>query len=213
MTFSEFKNSISKIGKVELPGAKSHEEMAPLERLLELKNINFKKKKPSKAAVMALFYPSQTQETMLVLILRNTYQGVHSAQIGFPGGRVEPEDENLKATALRETWEEIGILPEKIKIVKELTDIYIPPSNFLVRPFIGIADKTPTFVPQESEVAAIIEVSLDNFLNDEFLVEKILTTSYATQIKVPAFQFDEHVVWGATGMMLNEVKAIMKSLL
>ena len=213
MTFSEFKKSISKIEKIELPGEKSHEEMAPRERIRELKQVDLSQKQPLKAGVMALFYPNSEGETMLVLILRKTYNGVHSAQIGFPGGRAEPQDKDMKETALRETMEEIGVEPNKIHVVKELTRMYVPPSNFLVYPFLGTMDETPRFVPQEEEVEAIVEVRLQDFLNEKFLIETIMTTSYATDIKVPAFRFEEYIVWGATGMMLNEVKAILKMVL
>lgn len=162
---------------------------------------------------MALFYPNVEGKAMIVLILRKTYKGIHSAQIGFPGGRVEPEDQNLEATALRETHEEIGVDPTSIQVLKKLTPIYIPPSNFWVYPFLGIAENTPRFIPQESEVEAIIEVRIGDFMNDDFLTETILSTSYATDIEVPAFQLNGHIVWGATGMMLNEVKALLKMIL
>lgn len=213
MTFSTFKKSISKISKVKLSGSKSHQEMLPPERISKMKPKKEVQKNTRKAGVMALFYPNKQGETMLVLILRKSYKGVHSAQIGFPGGKVEPEDFNLQATALRETQEEIGVNAEKIQVLRALTRIYIPPSNFWVYPFIGITDHSPTFTPQESEVETIIEVKLDDFLNDNFITDAILSTSYATNIKVPAFQLNGHIVWGATGMMLNEVKAMLKMIL
>lgn len=187
--------------------------MLPPERISKMKPKKEVQKNTRKAGVMALFYPNKQGETMLVLILRKSYKGVHSAQIGFPGGKVEPEDFNLQATALRETQEEIGVNAEKIQVLRALTRIYIPPSNFWVYPFIGITDHSPTFTPQESEVETIIEVKLDDFLNDNFITDAILSTSYATNIKVPAFQLNGHIVWGATGMMLNEVKAMLKMIL
>jgi 8-oxo-dGTP pyrophosphatase MutT (NUDIX family) len=162
---------------------------------------------------MALFYPSETMETHLILILRKTYKGVHSAQVGFPGGKIEPGDADLQAAALRETEEEVGISASSISVLKELTEIYIPPSNFFVQPFLGITTSTPKFVAQEDEVEALIEVPLTHFMDDSVLVTKILTTSYATNIEVPAFLLNGHVVWGATAMMLSEVREILKQLL
>lgn len=162
---------------------------------------------------MVLFYPNSIGEAMLVLILRKIYKGVHSGQIAFPGGRMEPEDGNMQETALRETQEEIGANPENIAVLKELTHFYIPPSNFWVHPFIGITDTTQSFVPQESEVEAIIEVRVEDFLNQKSLVQTILSTSYMVETTVPAFQLNGHIVWGATGMILSEVKAILKQVL
>lgn len=187
--------------------------MAPEERLERMKNFDPKKRPPLKAGVLALFFPDSSGKTNLLLTLRRTYEGVHSGQIALPGGRQEVQDKSLLETALRETWEEVGAEPQKVKIWRELTEIYIPPSNFLVQPFLGTIDETPRFIPQESEVEAIIEVSLDHFLDEGFLIETTMTTSYATNIRVPAFQFNGHIVWGATGMILNEVKALLKLVL
>lgn len=213
MDFSEFKKRIVKIAKMELPGEDLHLKMAPIERLLELKQKARDKKTGRKAGVMVLFYPSESDETHLILILRKTYKGVHSAQVGFPGGKVEPEDENIQHTALRETHEEVGVLPEAVSVLKELTEIYIPPSNFFVQPFLGITEQTPKFIPQEDEVEGLIEVPLSHFLDDSVLVTKTLTTSYATDIEVPAYLLNGHVVWGATAMMLSEVRQILQELL
>jgi len=211
MTFSEFKKSISKIDKIELFGEKAHIEMSPKFRTKELRELDVVKKNPRKAAVLALFYPDKDDNTYIVLILRKTYKGVHSAQIGFPGGRVELTDKDLEETAIRETYEEIGVQPQNINIVKKLTKIYIPPSNFWVYPFIGTANHTPNFVRQETEVEKIVEVKLEDFLNDSSLVVKKLSTSYAKEVDVPAFLLNDHVVWGATAMMLSEVKMVLKS--
>ena len=213
MTFSEFKNSISKIENFEVLGEEAHLQMAPNFRKTELEQLDMEAVKPKEAGVMALFYPNSHQETCLTLILRKTYKGVHSAQIGFPGGRREKKDADLKETALRETYEEVGVHPEEIKVLKKLTKIYIPPSNFWVQPFLGIAEKTPNFKKQESEVEEILEVKLKDFLNEKNLVEETLSTSYANNVNVPAFYLNDQIVWGATGMMLNEVKALLNAML
>lgn len=194
-------------------GEKAHMEMLPKFRTKELREVDVEKANPREAAVLALFYPDKDDITNIVLILRKTYKGVHSAQIGFPGGRVELTDSNLEETALRETYEEVGVQPENINILKKITKIYIPPSNFWVHPFIGLANHTPNFVRQETEVEQIVEVKLEDFLNESNLIEKTLNTSYAKNVNVPAFFLNEHVVWGATAMMLSEVKMILKSLI
>ena len=152
MEFEEFKSKIVKIKKMKLPGENAQFKMAPKERIDELKKIADIKKTAKKAGVLALFYPSVSQQTMLALILRKTYKGVHSAQIGFPGGKFEDIDISLKATALRETEEEIGVKGNKVLVLKKLTEVYIPPSNFFVQPFLGYTNKTPNFILQEDEV-------------------------------------------------------------
>ncbi|WP_347337916.1 NUDIX hydrolase [Dokdonia sinensis] len=196
-----------------LPGKEAQFKMAPMERIKELKKADIEKQNPRQAGVMALFYPNKKGETYMILMLRRTYKGVHSNQVGFPGGKVEDEDENIEATALRETEEEIGVSRKRITVVRKLTNIYIPPSNFWVQSFIGTTSETPNFIPQEDEVEALIEVPLSELLSDEVLITQTLTTSYAVNITVPAFELQGHVVWGATAMMLSEVKELLVQVL
>lgn len=182
-------------------------------RFQELKNLDLSKKNPKQAAVLSVFYPGLKDETKFVLILRKTYKGVHSNQVGFPGGRVEEDDIDLIHTALRETEEEVGIPRQEVQVIKELTKLYIPPSNFWVQPYLGIMEKTPNLVPQEAEVEAILEIDVEEFLSDSCMIRQTLSTSYAKNINVPAFLLGGHVVWGATAMMLSEMKDILKQVL
>ncbi len=170
-------------------------------------------KDSNKAGVLAVFYPDKSEKTRFVLILRKTYRGVHSNQVGFPGGRMEEEDEDLEQTALRETEEEVGIPQKEIKVLKQMTKIYIPPSNFWVQPFMGLMEKTPVLIPQESEVESVLEVTLEDFMNDSALTRQKLSTSYAQNIEVPAFMLSGHIVWGATAMMLSEMKEVLRQVL
>ncbi len=192
-----------------MPGEESHYKMEPAMReKWRDKNI-IKNQNPRQAAVMALFYPDISNITKLLLILRKTYSGVHSNQIGFPGGKVEPEDIDLLDTAKRETHEEVGVHPNSVKVLKKLSEIYIPPSNFLVQPYIGLYANPKPFKIQEDEVEALVEVKLIDFLNEENLIEQQLSTSYAKNIHVPAFKLNGYTVWGATAMMLNEIKDLL----
>lgn len=213
MEFNRFKIALSKLKTLDLPGEEVQMNMAPQERLQELKKTAQSQKNANKAGVMALFYPNKQQTTNLILILRKTYKGVHSGQVGFPGGRYETTDDNLLHTALRETEEEIGVPRAHIQVVKQLTEMYIPPSNFIVQPFLGYVESMPHFKAQPSEVEALIEVSLTHFLDDKTIVNKTLTTSYAFDIEVPAYQLNNHVVWGATAMILSEVRHLLKEVL
>ncbi len=194
---------------MQLPGEAAHKKLAPLLRLKELKELDISKRDPEEAGVMAVFYPDMEKETRLVLILRKTYKGVHSNQVGFPGGRVEATDLDLEETALRETEEEVGIPQSQIEVIKKLSRLYIPPSNFWVQPYIGLVHNTPRMKRQESEVEAILEVKLSEFLNDENIIIERLSTSYAESIEVPAYRLNGHVVWGATGMMLSEIRDLI----
>jgi 8-oxo-dGTP pyrophosphatase MutT (NUDIX family) len=212
MNFDEFLKSLSKIKNIPLPAEVSQFKMAPPFRkeLLEANKSQIKNAK--QAGVLALFYADFNNITTLVLILRKTYKGVHSAQVAFPGGKLEDGDKSLKDAAIRETFEEVGVPISSIEIVKTLSQVYIPPSNFYVQPYLGITKNSPIFIKQDDEVEAIIEVPLSHFLDDNIVTKKIVKTSYSIEVEVPAFKLNGHVVWGATAMMLSEIKDLLKQL-
>ena len=209
MDFDDFLKIIPNVVKEKLPAEVAHNKMAPPERIQLMKDFNLENSNPRKAAVMMLFYPKNNQ-THLVLIKRTSYNGVHSSQIAFPGGKVENDDVDFSATALRETHEEIGIEPSSIEVIRSFTSVYIPPSNFMVYPFFAISNQELDFVIDSHEVAGIIEFPLVNFLDDAILVNKIMDTSYSKSIEVPAFKIEDYYVWGATAMMLSELKDVLK---
>lgn len=213
MNFDDFLKSISKIENIPLPAEVSHFKMVPPFRQELLRQQKNAIKTAKEAGVLALFYPDKNQKTTLVLILRKTYNGVHSAQVGFPGGKLEHEDKSLQDAAVRETFEEIGVPIKDIEVVKKLTQVYIPPSNFYVQSFIGISHKTPKFIKQEDEVETIIEVDLLHFLDDNQLITKTVSTSYSVDVEVPAFKLNNYIVWGATAMMLSEIKDVLKQIM
>lgn len=196
--------------KLTLPGIDAQLKMAPPFRSKLLEIHKYKIKKAKRAAVMVLFYPDFSQQIKLVLILRSDYQGIHANQIGFPGGKPNNEDGNLLETALRETREEIGILESSVKIAGSLTSLYIPPSNFNVFPFVGFLNDTPQFVLQAKEVKAIIEVPLDSLISDKNIIHTTVA-KYDSQFEtVPAFKFNDYKVWGATAMILAELKTLIQ---
>ena len=213
MNFNEFVSKISKVRNLELPGEKSQFKMMPPYREELIKNHKYDISSAKKAAVMALFYPDENHQTKLVLILRKTYKGVHSAQVGFPGGKVEKEDKTLQDTALRETFEEVGVALNNMIVIKALTDIYIPPSHFSVFPFLGYCEATPNFKKQDEEVEAILEVDINHFLDDNNITTKEVQKNNNELFNVPAIKLNNHLVWGATAMMLSEVKDLLKAVL
>lgn len=210
MDFSDFLKYVPKIKQEKLLAEEAHLKMMPIDRILEIQKYNTKVSEPRKSAVMMLIYPKK-KISHLVLIIRKTYPGIHSAQIGFPGGKVEIEDVSLSHTALRETHEEVGIHPEKIKVIKTFTEVFIPISNFIVAPFLGISYSELEFIEQEEEVAGIIELPLIDFLDDKTIVIKKMDTSNGINIEVPTFKINEHYVWGATAMMMSELKEVLKN--
>ncbi|MCP4883661.1 MAG: CoA pyrophosphatase [Flavobacteriales bacterium] len=208
MDFDYFLSRISRIENAPLGGAKSHIKMIPKERkLLELKDLH--DQDPRLAAVLALFYPDKWNLTNFLLILRANYDGTHSSQVSFPGGKYEQHDLDLQITALRETSEEVGVEMEHIKVMKKMTDTFIPPSNFLVSPYFGFTAKRPDFVTNH-EVEQIIEVKLSDLLNDSSVGTQILTTKKKKNIDVPCYSLNNTNVWGATAMMLSEIKDLIK---
>ncbi|WP_438964487.1 NUDIX hydrolase [Winogradskyella sp.] len=213
MVFNSFLDAVVKIKHLELFGELSHAKMSPPYRLELAKKMQAKAKSAKKAGVLALFYPNADFNTNFVLILRKTYKGVHSAQVGFPGGKYEEGDNDLMTTAMRETEEEVGVPTSILNIIKPMSPLYIPPSNFIVHPFLAVSECKPLFRKQEDEVEDIIEVSLLDFLNDRNVLMTRVPTSYNVEVEVPAFKLNDHIVWGATAMMLSELKDLLKQVL
>ena len=210
MKFKHFKNNIFELSKIPLGGSQAQLKLTPKIRL-RYKEDNIQSQNPKKAAVLALFYPNEFGETCFLLTLRASYNGTHSSQISFPGGRFEKGDSNLKDTALRETFEEVGIDSSKVEIIKQFSNVYIPPSNFLATPFMGYLDHSPDFTTNH-EVALVINVLVSDLLNEANLSTTNLSTSYANNIEVPCFILNKHIVWGATAMMLGEIKDLLLKL-
>jgi len=213
MDFDKFLLRISKIKNIPLPAESSQFKMAPPFRMELLKKYKEEMKHAKKAGVLALFYPNESKETYLALILRKEYSGVHSAQVGFPGGKLEESDNSLEDAALRETFEEIGVPINSIEVLTQLTQVYIPPSNFYVQPFFGISRTIPKFIKDDAEVEDIIQVPLIHFMDDAIIVSEKVSTSYKLKVEVPAFNLNEHIVWGATAMILSEIKDLLKQLM
>jgi len=194
----------------ELPGIEAHKEMISISRksadVIRQLNVN-----PRESAVLILLYQDDDQ-WHFPLIKRQEYDGVHSKQIALPGGQVDKDDKDLEATSIRETMEELGVDPSNIEILGSLTEIYIPPSNFLVRPYVGYLNKFTGFEPDIVEVNRVIPTSLPSFIELPIKkMEKYVRDGNITT-QVSSFIIDNEVVWGATAMMLNEFKGVLKKI-
>lgn len=209
MLFDDFIKRIPKIEKIPLTGVLSHAKMAPATRLQTLRAPTPPPPDTKVAGVFALVFPDSSGIAHCILTERHDYQGVHAGQISFPGGKKEASDAHLLATALRETHEEIGIDPGKIRVIKSLSELYIPPSRFLVSPFLGYTLTTPQFVPDPSEVAALLPLPLHILLSGQQESQVALSTSYSEKIEVPALIYQEKIIWGATAMVLSEIKDLL----
>ena len=213
MTFDDFIRIIPKIKETEIDSNLSHLKMAPPFRkyLLELTKTNYYNSK--KAGVSILFHPNNNK-VYFTLILRNEYKGVHSNQIGLPGGRFENKDKDIFQTALRETNEEIGVNSNKITLIKKLNNIYVPPSNYDIFPFMVYTADKVEFIIDKNEVQEVINIEIDQLINSEIVKTKASQISNRQiDALVPAYKLGGHYVWGATAMILSEVKDIFTSVL
>lgn len=189
-----------------LPGKLAHQEAAPYRKVdydrLDMNTVR-------KSGVLVLFY-EKDNEPHIVLIQRPIYKGTHSGQIAFPGGKVEETDKDIIHTALREANEEVGVVMEHIEVIGQLSDVYIPVSNFLVSPVIGFVDYTPSFIAEEREVAEIVELKLSLLAQTEVLSTDNIKLSNGLKLEVPTFQFNQKTIWGATALMLNELRWMLR---
>lgn len=196
--------------ETDLPGLAAQLKLSPPYRLqYDLEEI--KKTNPRIAAVMILLYENEEGDIEFPVTLRHAYEGVHSNQFSLPGGSFEPEDINLENTAIRETVEELGIVAENIEIIQQLTELYIPPSNFIVYPYIGIHYGSPEFMPDENEVAEIIPLDLEAFLSAQPVHFERKFSDYL--VEIPGYELGKNAyIWGATAMILSEFGALMEKL-
>lgn len=209
MKFEEFYNKISQYKTADLGGQTSQFKLAPELRIQFPEEI-IKSCNPKKAAVLAHFYPDENMDTRFLLTQRATYKGSHSAQISLVGGKKE-NNESLKQTAIREAFEEVNTQPNEVTIIRKLSKTYIPPSNFMVTPFFSYSDTKPHFTPNR-EVNKIIEVLVSDLLSPLNLTHSEISTSYMKKAQVPCFIFNGHIVWGATAMILSEIKDLLKTI-
>jgi 8-oxo-dGTP pyrophosphatase MutT (NUDIX family) len=207
MTIERIKELLQEAFTKELPGKVAHVQMAPQPLDLRRFTTSFSEP-PKKSGVLLLFYPDQGA-VYFPLIKRPQYPGLHSGQVGFPGGKMESSDPDILFTALREAEEEIGIDASKVEVLGRLSDLYIPTSNFLVSPVVGFVMEKPSFVPEQQEVARIIATEVISLFHPEARKQKQLAVGGGMYLETPYFAVEEEVVWGATAMILSELIQVL----
>ncbi len=193
-----------------LPGASAHVKMSPMGRGNTEETIQTLLTPARISAVMLLLF-EEDDTAKMVLIKRPDYAGVHSGQISFPGGKFEEADISYEQTAFRETEEEIGVTSDQIKMLGALSRIYIPPSNFIVYPFIGFCAAKPVFKPDPKEVQELVLPPVDLLLDETIQQEGMFTANGQSgwQVKAPYFLIHDQKVWGATAAILSEFKDLL----
>ncbi len=208
--YNKFITSLQQQLQKSLPGQAAQVKMAHAVR------SHYRPAPPSarQAAVMILFYPKNNEPYIVLTERVSTNQhDKHSGQMSFPGGAYEKEDTDFAMTATRETEEEIGVAQTSITVLGQLTDLYIPVSNFLVHPYVGYLEEAPQFNAQLSEVKHIVEVPFSILLDESTRQVKDLALSpHLTLKRVPYFNVKDKVVWGATAMILSELLEVLTDL-
>ena len=190
-----------------IPGEEAHAKMSPIKRPI---SDLLKESSTIRESAVALILYRNEHEIECILIQRPEYDGNHSGQISFPGGKKDSEDIHLEFTARRETFEEIGIPPSMGQLIGQLTEVYIPISNFLVQPIIYYHEKLPKLVRDTREVAEIFSFSLSELLNEEcFSTMKVKLLSENNGTIVPCFLLGGKKIWGATAIILNEFRELL----
>lgn len=192
-----------------LPGITAHLKMAPDHRALELQAVENHEYHPKLSAVLVILF-HENEKLKIVFIRRSEYVGIHSGQMAFPGGRYEEEDGDLKVTALREVEEEIGVRTETLEILGQLSDLYVPPSNFMVRAFVAYAYQRPVYQKDEREVQEIIEFELKDFYRQDIIKRKDFPAhNRSGKTSAPYYEMNGVVIWGATAMMMAELLEVL----
>ena len=160
------------------------------------------------AAVLLLLY-QKDGEPHVVLIERAQNVENHKGQIAFPGGSREEIDGDLRATAIRETYEELGVQPEHMEIIGQLDDL-VTGTNFRITPFVGVvgAPAPYPFLPAPAEVAAVLEIPLAR-LRDEASFEIEMREWQGRTVPVGAFNWGGYHIWGATARILRQFLDIL----
>ncbi len=192
-----------------LPGTEIQWQMASSDRMIR----DFPRSPGNDArvaAVLILLYP-HNESIHTVLMQRHDYKGVHGGQISLPGGKQEPQDKDIIQTALREAYEETGADQENISVIGTLTPLFIPVSNMIVTPVVGWTEEKPVFTHQQEEVVFLFDTDIKKLLDPDIVKTKQMAIR-GEMIDVRYFDYEGHVIWGATAMILHELLTIIRKI-
>ena len=161
------------------------------------------------AATLLLIYPGDDGTLQTPLTVRHASLRDHAGEVSLPGGSVEQADASPEAAALREAWEEIGVDPGSVRIIGELDEIWIPVSNFEIRPYVGAIAARPDLRPQTDEVAAIVELPLSLLVADEAITEELIE-GRGWQLRAGAYRYGGERIWGATARTLAMMASVLR---
>jgi len=200
-----------------LPGKEAHLKLAPEPRITSLIKEQAPPSSAKESAVLVMLTPvkdnsgniiKDKSEWTLLLIKRNTYYGVHSGQIAFPGGKCENYDIDYTATACREAYEELGINQDKIEIIGELTKLYVPPSNFTIYPILAVNNGIDRYIPEPREVTEYLHIPLRLFNPNNTKRCRVQAGPYSW-VHAPGYIINGHTIWGATAMIIAELYQVV----
>jgi 8-oxo-dGTP pyrophosphatase MutT (NUDIX family) len=210
MTLHQLTEKLSDRLKLPLPGGDAHEQFRA-RSVGDVKPLFDHKLPPKPGGVIILLF-EEDGEIKFPLTKRAEYNGAHSGQISLPGGKAEPGEDSIQ-TAIRECEEEIGIPSTQIKVLGKLSDFFVMPSNFMVTPVVAVVFGTPRFVPDSFEVVRILKPGISDIVRDGAIKQKEIIAAGRYKMFAPHFEIEGEIVWGATAMMLNEFRLVLKDIL
>jgi 8-oxo-dGTP pyrophosphatase MutT (NUDIX family) len=161
------------------------------------------------AAVLILLHPREG-DAHVVFTERTNHVEHHKGQMSFPGGACDDGDDCSETTALRETWEEIGVKKDHVRLIGSLDDM-VTISNFRVTPFVGVLEYEESYPYRinDQEVAKVVEVPL-TFLMEDGNMELEVREHQGREVLVPSFSYNGHRIWGATARMLHQLVELLR---
>jgi 8-oxo-dGTP pyrophosphatase MutT (NUDIX family) len=200
---------LSAVLQEELPGEEAQFKMAPMARK-RIAEMPVHDASIRKAAVMLPLFRNSENDCLL-LTVRSIYEGVHSGQVSFPGGKFDENENDAIQVALREMEEEVGVKSDQIQIAGMLSPLFIPVSKMYVQPVVAWVHE-PNWLANDHEVALILEIPIHHIFQHNVIKKMKMEFSPGNLVEVPYFDLQGHTVWGATAMIISEFLAVIKKI-